>query len=179
MNNNIGIIKSNSIPMKDCCSICLESFDLPLNLANCSHKFCFLCAKELKISNPHANISCPLCRANIQDDFNHIRFDDKDQIIRSFTNKPCWLYQARDMQGWWIYGKKANREIENLFQQNNQQSVVILIGSRNYSINFQNMMQEYNTKLRKVKRIDNLQEKDVEDYNIKGVAGVFFEIKDN
>jgi WWE domain/Zinc finger, C3HC4 type (RING finger) len=178
--NDVGIIKnSSSIPMKDCCSICLESYDLPLTLANCTHKFCYLCAKELKISNPHGNITCPLCRSNIQDNFDHIKFDDKDQIIKCFLNKQCWLYQARDMQGWWFYGKKTNRDIEKLFQHDNTQKIKILVGSRNYNIDFQTMMQEYNTKLRKVKRIDDLQEKDIEDYNIKGVAGVFFEIKDN
>ena len=50
----------------DCCSICLESFDLkPKNrnkiFLECGHEFCFTCMiPQLKQKN-----SCPLCRATI------------------------------------------------------------------------------------------------------------------
>lgn len=50
----------------DCCSICLESFDLKPKNSNkifleCGHEFCFTCMiPQMKQKN-----SCPLCRAKI------------------------------------------------------------------------------------------------------------------
>ena len=51
---------------EDCCSICLESFDLKPKNSNkifleCGHEFCFTCMiPQMKQKN-----SCPLCRAKI------------------------------------------------------------------------------------------------------------------
>ena len=173
----VNLIKNDTTPMKECCSICLGSVEIPLILASCSHKFCFLCAKELKITHPRQPITCPLCRRNINDDFDHVQFEDSKSVLSSFNGKPCWMYKSRDMQGWWIYDRRTNKFLEKEYQKDNAGKIAALVGSRNYNIDFQKMEQEYQLKYRKLKRIDSLEEKHIADYDVRGIAGVFFKIK--
>ena len=164
---------------KDCCCYCLHIPTLPLELSDCGHSFCFTCVKEHKINNP-GTFKCPLCRADIKDDIKHIKVDDPQKAISRYLNKPCWLYQSKDFQGWWMYEYYMNRRIEQLYQddsssQNNQ----FVLGVRPYNIDFTVMEQrdQKYQRYRKVQRLDDFKETDINTWKIRGIAGVYFEDK--
>lgn len=164
---------------KDCCCICLHISSLPLELSNCGHSFCFQCIKELKYNNPGA-FKCPLCRANIADDVLHVKMDDPKKAVERFIGKATWIYQSKDFQGWWMYEYYMNRKIEQLYQEDSQKSDNhFKLGVRSYTIDFVNKEQRdtQHQRHRKVQRLDNFQQTDIDTWKIRGIGGVYFNDK--
>lgn len=162
---------------KDCCCYCLHVPTLPLKLSECGHSFCFTCVKEHKINNPAA-FKCPLCRRPINDNIAHIKVDNPDKAIDRYMNNACWLYQTKDHQGWWMYEYYVNKKLEELYQEDpTKTDNQFTLGVRSYTIDFVNMEQKDNRyqRKRKVQRLDNFQNNHINDWKIRGIAGVYFE----
>lgn len=177
-NQTLVKLDTNKIS-KDCCCICLHISSLPMELSACGHSFCFGCVKEHKIKNPAA-FKCPLCRADIADDIFHIKMDDPKKAISRYVGKPCWMYQSKDYQGWWMYEYYMNRRVEQLYQADPRKpDNQFILGVRPYTIDFSTMEQrdlQYQ-RHRKVQRIDNFKETDVDTWKVRGIGGVYFDDK--
>lgn len=161
---------------KDCCCYCFHIPTLPLTLSQCGHSFCYTCVKEHKLSNP-STFKCPLCRTDINDDINHVKVDNLDAAINRYLNKPCWMYQSKDCKGWWMYEFYTNKKMEQLYQEDStKQDNNFMLGVRSYTVDFSTMEQRDNQyhKNRKVQRIDKFEKQIIEDWNVRGIAGVYF-----
>ncbi len=163
--------KSNN----DICGICLDKYNLPVKLPNCTHIFCFLCIKSVSAS------SCPLCRAritNIDNDFTI----DKDTLKKNLPSRYMyiWQYAGRNF-GHWNYDPITNDEIESKYSEyvkdNNNNEIRINIGPQEYMIDFNRMIQypiRYPDRERCIKREKILTRKSLQtnQSDSKGTAGL-------
>jgi hypothetical protein len=178
MSLNKPLVKfDTNVVSKNCCCYCFHIPTLPLTLSECGHSFCYTCVKEHKIKNP-ATFKCPLCRRPINDNIAHIKVDNPDKAIGRYIGEPCWLYQTKDCQGWWMYEYYMNSKLEKLYQEDNTKTDnQFMLGVRPYTIDFVNMVQKDNRyqRKRKVHRLDKFEKTSVSDWKIRGIAGVYFE----
>ena len=82
------------------CPICLDPPVLPVRL-ECSHQFCFTCAKGLARENPEDGPGCcSLCRAPIPPGF----FSRPELLQRSRSDFEASSAAAADNNNWqWFY----------------------------------------------------------------------------
>lgn len=145
----------DTIDLKEECIICHDEFNLPVTL-DCNHKYCFLCIKSWKEQND----SCPMCRKEI------MNLENIEIGVKKEENKFQWLYSGRSGK-WWEYDPVNNQIIEENHQKGKDECE-ILTGRFEYKIDFTNMTQERNGRVRNIKRIISEQE------DVKGVAGIVY-----
>jgi hypothetical protein len=161
----------------DVCSICLEKPQTRVNLS-CNHKFCYLCLKE---TVKHGGNVCPMCRADIPQDFAENAAESIENMNDVNYIYPFrWAYSGRT-DGWWFYQEDHNDIIEKAWQEfkkDGYSHVIITVCSTNYTIDFSVMLQihgglhgvmnlGYCPTARKIKRMENVMLT-----HTKGVAGL-------
>jgi hypothetical protein len=66
------------------CPICFHTLNIENRVrTNCKHDFCYICISNCFSSNTMNNISCPICRTNI-DKLEFINADIKTRIINLY-----------------------------------------------------------------------------------------------
>lgn len=183
------------------CCICLGDIKYSMTLS-CGHKFCYLC---IKFVNQTSGI-CPLCRRDITNNIDSVTMEDiehHDEPDEFPCVK--WLFSSRDGKSWWYYDDDVNEDLEQYYKQwlirnddeesdasedddhsaidDNSSSTTeraegytIYVGVNEYTINFDNMTQNGNMRIRKIMRKEfaNQQEKVIFDANVRGIIGIYF-----
>ena len=180
------IINNEKVYNDDVCSICLEKPQTRVNLS-CKHKFCYLCLKE---TVKHGDYKCPMCRADIPQDFAENAVESIDNLDNvNYVYSFRWAYAGRT-GGWWFYQEDHNDIIEKGWQLyksgDGVSQVEITVCSTNYTIDFCNKIQlhsncvgihprgGFDPAARKIKRMEN-----VTLIHTKGVAGLRSSLKKN
>jgi hypothetical protein len=155
------------------CPICLDPTKTTIHII-CNHIFCYLCLKE---TVKYGNYKCPICRADIPQDFAENAFECIDNA-KDEIRKSVWSYSGRN-NGWWFYQEDHNLIIEEAWklykESNGPETVIVSICSVNYTVDLKNMLQISfnNNSVRKIKRMENVTLKDS-----KGIAGLKYVTKD-
>lgn len=135
----------------DNCSICLEDPIFKIKL-DCNHIFCYLC---LKTFLEKGKLSCPNCRADINESVLEEAHICIDYIDEYYQEKGNWTYSGRN-NGHWYYDKITADEIEEKYQNwkdGGDSSFMIRILNRDYTIDFTDMTQSSFGRKRTINRI--------------------------
>lgn len=161
----------------DACPVCLSEPSNPIKLSKCGHVLCYLCLKEYKNGNTFA--VCPICRSEINDNIFKVTFGEHCKEIEDLVGTTCWLYQSKDHKGYWIFETNTGEAIEKLFSEKRNDINKFYIGNREYSVDFDTMTQceVLTNRNRKIKRLVSFDVSYIKDYNIRGVAGIYFKLR--
>ena len=142
-----GSLAAEEEEEEDVCPICLDPPLHPVEL-ECSHKFCFTCAKGLtNTDSPLTPSCCSLCRAPIPPGFfsrptllQRTRSDlASASALEGGLDSWQWFYQARS-GGWWKFERRHSEDIEEAFLTGTR-SFDTLICGKLYTIDLVNLVQ--------------------------------------
>ena len=144
------------------CIICVFKnylYELPC----CKNKLCLSCMKSCK--------KCPYCQKDIPKKM--VRSPELLHLYGQelYNDIPdiLWLYECRN-NGWWIYDFNHIKSMEEEYQKGLSSLNLYTYGT-NLEIDF-NSMQQKNTKNDALREIKRIKKSDLDNYLIKGVAGM-------
>lgn len=85
----------------NCCSICLESYQVPITLVNCLHSFCFDCL----LAWYEVRKSCPMCKSESPHFVRYLNTKDDGSIV-------LWRLTSSDLSISKNYGVPSDEQLD-------------------------------------------------------------------